>query len=335
MTPSAAITPSARAKRAVPRRPGSRQRAAARERAVARERARHMPSRTRHHGAGARADTLLASYLDCDGRRREVVSCEGANGSVLVIDRDCATLGDRRLIAHLASDEPAGNAEIVCSIYMHLPTPSSCRRVRPEDLKLVPGGELEELAAQPLPETQMLEAQTLQGPGGERFVLETLDSGMTIPELRWRRRTAADAEAKQVSLREVVGSLESYEPARTLTARALLAHREDLCISVTALQAELQRLNTSRTVLNRGLREAVLRRVKRDGLTMSEVALRCDRVKHDPRGGVSGETTWLARRLGLVAEAPGCAPSPWVHSDVLALVARSGLGVSPREVELA
>jgi hypothetical protein len=27
-------------------------------------------------------------------------------------------------------------------------------------------------------------------------------------------------------------------------------------------------------------------------------------------------------------------PTPWVHSDVLALIARDGLGISPREVEL-
>jgi len=27
-------------------------------------------------------------------------------------------------------------------------------------------------------------------------------------------------------------------------------------------------------------------------------------------------------------------PTPWVHSDVLALIARRGLGLSPREVEV-
>jgi hypothetical protein len=49
---------------------------------------------------------------------------------------------------------------------------------------------------------------------------------------------------------------------------------------------------------------------------------------------VSGETTWLARRLGIAPSAGESAPTPWVHTDVLALIAREGLRISPREVEL-
>ena len=67
---------------------------------------------------------------------------------------------------------------------------------------------------------------------------------------------------------------------------------------------------------------------------MSEIAIRCGRIKRDRRGNVSGETSWLARRIGLLPEGGGDEPTPWVHSDVLALIARDGLGVSPREVEL-
>jgi hypothetical protein len=55
-------------------------------------------------------------------------------------------------------------------------------------------------------------------------------------------------------------------------------------------------------------------------------------MKRDPRGNGSGETSWLARRVGLIAD--GGASNPWVHSDTLALIARDGLGVAPREVEL-
>jgi len=72
-----------------------------------------------------------------------------------------------------------------------------------------------------------------------------------------------------------------------------------------------------------------------DGVSLSAIAMRCGRVKRDPRGNLSGETSWLGRRLGLLPEAGEASPTPWVHSDVLALIARRGLGVSPREVELA
>jgi hypothetical protein len=52
-----------------------------------------------------------------------------------------------------------------------------------------------------------------------------------------------------------------------------------------------------------------------------------------PRGRESGETSWLARRIGQLPEAGQPRPTPWVHNDVLALIARDGLGISPREVE--
>ncbi len=137
-----------------------------------------------------------------------------------------------------------------------------------------------------------------------------------------------------MSIRDAIGALQSYEPIRALSAAAIDRHRDDRSVSVATLGIELERLNASRTVLNRGLREAVLTAVERGDASMSEIALRCGRVKRDRRGVFSGETTWLARRLGLVCEGGAPAPSPWVHSDVLALIARRGLCIAPREVEL-
>jgi hypothetical protein len=87
-------------------------------------------------------------------------------------------------------------------------------------------------------------------------------------------------------------------------------------------------------VLNRRWRERVEHAVADWGLSMSEIALRCGRVKRDKRGKESGETSWLARRIGQLPEAGAEHPTPWVHSDVLALIARDGLGVSPHEVEV-
>jgi hypothetical protein len=193
------------------------------------------------------------------------------------------------------------------------------------------------------------DAQPVDGRGC-RYRVELVHSGMSIPELRWCRRPPGplradgepipagreplSADGEPVSMREVVASLESYEPIRTLTVRALSLHGGAGEVSTTVLRAELARVQESPIVLNRRLREAVLEAVEHQALSMSEIAIRCGRVKRDRRGNESGETSWLARRLGLLPEGGQSTPTPWIHSDVLALIARSGLGLSPREVEL-
>jgi hypothetical protein len=67
---------------------------------------------------------------------------------------------------------------------------------------------------------------------------------------------------------------------------------------------------------------------------MGEIATRRGRVKRGRNGSESGETSWLARCIGQLPEAGRPRPIPWVHTDVLALIARDGLGISPHEVEL-
>jgi hypothetical protein len=159
---------------------------------------------------------------------------------------------------------------------------------------------------------------------------------MSIPELRWSRHDCVEGKHEEiVSVREVVGALESYEPVRALTLLALAEHGPNAGTSTTTLRSEFRRVLNSPIVLNRGLRGAVVGSVERGQLSMSEIAIRCGRVKRDRRGNESGETSWLGRRLGLLPEAGQERPTPWIHSDVLALIARRGLGVSPREVELA
>ena len=118
-----------------------------------------------------------------------------------------------------------------------------------------------------------------------------------------------------------------------MTRAALDAHAQQPSVSVCGLRCELDRACNSPIVLNRALRERVERAVASEGLSMSEIAIRCGRVKRDKRGNESGETSWLARRIGQLPEGGAEYPTPWVHSDVLALIARDGLGVSPREVE--
>jgi len=156
-----------------------------------------------------------------------------------------------------------------------------------------------------------------------------------LPQLRWRRvRGGLCVVPELVTLREFVAALQDYQPAVALTKRAIGSHQPADGVSVTVLRAELRRLQESPIVLNRGLREAVLAAISQDALSMSEIAIRCGRRKHDQRGCESGETSWLGRRIGILPESGQLEPTPWVHSDVLALIARDGLGIAPRDVEL-
>jgi hypothetical protein len=281
---------------------------------------------TRHLGADRRT---LGRYVDSQGRPREVIACPGHAGSALVIDRDAHTLGDRRLVAHIAADEPHENAELVCRHYLSDPDGRWCRAVTSEDLQaLDPPMGLESPSGQT--------RQELVDRHGCRYRLGFTTSRLSIPELRWLALGSVQEGGcpRPRSLREVVAALESYEPARAHTAQALARYGADPGVSVTVLRAELERIDASRIVLNRGLREAVQRAVQAQGLSMSEIALRCGRAKYDARGNASGETSWLARRVGLAPEGGESEPTPWIHSDVLALIARVGLGLSPREVEL-
>jgi hypothetical protein len=259
---------------------------------------------------------------------------------VLVLDRDAATREDRRLVAHLAPDEPAENAELAsrCFLAQARRERCRCRSLTADDLRAVPFADeaADGFAADEPPERAAAAETPPIDPRGQRYRIERVDAGMSIPELRWCRRDAAPSveRPQPLSVREAVAALECYEPIRTLTASAIARHRDDDAVSVAVLRAELTRVNASPIVLNRALREAVLAAVERDALSMSEVAMRCARVKRDAAGNESGETSWLARRLGLLPEGGREAPTRWIHTDVLALIARDGLGVSPREVEV-
>jgi hypothetical protein len=214
---------------------------------------------------------------------------------------------------------------------------TKCRAVVADDLSRPAQSELAQQAVLELLAGEDTEAQERCEARGNRYLLATVCARRSMPELRWCicSSDVAEGSRRPVSVRDVVGALESYEPVRASTAAAIHRHRDDRTVSVCTLSTELERLNCSRIVLNRGLREAVVAAVSASELSMSEIALRCGRLKRDRRGTLSGETTWLARRLGLVCQGGAATPSPWVHSDVLALIARRGLGVAPREVEIA
>ena len=280
---------------------------------------------------------VLGRYHDRAGRPREIVGVVAAAGSLLVVDRDAITLAGRLLVAHLGADEPVENARLVCRMYLEDESRGGCREVIAQDLTTDPFGtdaELEADRGSDNGEHSRDSQATLVDERGRRYRLERVPGKKRVPDLRGVTRESRSAPRVTVSLRDVVGALESYEPARTLTCAALGRHRSDRLLSLCVLRAELARLNVSRIVLNRGLRAAVLETMRAQELSASEIAIRCGRFKRDARGNVTGETTWLARRVGLAPESGEREPTPWIHSDVLGLIARSGLGVSPREVEL-
>ncbi len=278
----------------------------------------------------------LAAYTDASGALREVVARKGIAGSVLVIDRDAATLGDRRLVAHLSPDEPRENAALLCRHYVADPSRGCCRAVGREDYRALPVL-VEDSSETTSAGAEDADGQRLCDRHGRAYELRHVRASMSIPELRWHRAAPRGSRLEQglLSLRAAVGALESYEPVCVLTRRALarLDDRQD--VSTALLRAELMRLQDSPILLNRRLRETVLATVEHQDVSMSEIAIRCGRTKRDRYGNLSGETSWLARRIGLLPEGGRETPTPWIHSDVLALIARSGLGISPREVELS
>ena len=193
-----------------------------------------------------RTSTPLAHYTDRDGREREIVGIPGAGGSMLVVDRIHGGVGEERVVAHLCPDEPNENARIVTSLYLSDPRPRRCRALRDEDLHGAPPDwttEQQMLADQA--EAQDQEALVDQ----DRFAYELAEQGLlAVRELRWQRRSP-DGSAEPVTLRQVIGALQSYEPARTRTAQALQRYDGDGEISVTCLRGEFERISSSSSVL--------------------------------------------------------------------------------------
>jgi hypothetical protein len=245
---------------------------------------------------------------------------------VLVIDQDAATLTDRRLVAHLAADEPAVDPRVVAELYLADEAGRRARALDDRDWATLPGGR------EPPDEPEPPAPGELHDARGRGYRLAVVDDHRYGRQTRWLRRSGRP-RPQPVSLRTVVGALEAYEPARALIRAAL--HRAPERSGVRLLARELDQLERSPLVLNGALREAVQRRVRRGELSLSCIAARCGRGKHSSTGLRIGDTTWLQRRLGVLPEHGSSEPTPWIHTDVLALIARDGLGVEPREVELA
>jgi hypothetical protein len=287
-------------------------------------------------GSGAPRTRSLGRYFaPGTEREREVLRIQRPDGSALVVDYELGTLSDGLLVAHLAPDEPVENAQIVCDLYLaDEERRGRCRAVVPEDFDAT-----RHVTPSPSSGHGPPLVSRLQDAAGHVYRISELPlAGAPLAdsrrELRWTRSLlpGRDDACDTVTLRDVVASLEAYEPARALTRDALARFGE--CVSTRRLREELERLAESPIVLNRGLREAVQRELRLGVVTLSEIARRCGRIRNDPSGSSAGEASWVARRIGAMPEGGEEEPCPWVHIDVLALIARDGLGICPREVEL-
>jgi hypothetical protein len=286
--------------------------------------------------ADAQRTQSLGRFFALDtGQEREVLRVQRPDGSALVIDYELGTLSDGRLVAHLSPDEPAENARIVCELYLaDDERRGRCRAVTPEDFDAT-----RHVTPAPSSSHGPRPVSRLQDVAGYVYRIRELPLagaplGDSRLELRWTRSRlpGRDDSFDALTLREVIGNLEAYEPARTLTRDALA--RCSACVSTRRLREEERRLADSAIVLNRGLREAVQREIRFGVMTMSDIARRCGRFRNDPPGSSAGEASWVARRIGQMPEGGEEKPCPWIHTDVLALIARDGLGICPREVEL-
>ncbi len=274
----------------------------------------------------------LGRYRALDtAQQREVLRIQQPDGSALVVDYQLGTLSDGRMVAQLAAKEPAENARVVCDLYLADPTRGHCRAVTPQDFQVTPA-HTDQVPSTSVGET--LPSARLRDAEGYLYTLREIPTDPSkAPELRWTRSQHPGCEPfDAVTLRDVIGGLQAYEPARTLTRDALGHCPVGVC--VRRLRYEAQRLDDSAIVLNRGLREAIQRELRLGTVTMSDIAARCGRFRDRPPGSCAGDTTWLARRVGEVPEGGQQRPCPWIRSELLALIARDGLGVSPREVEL-
>jgi hypothetical protein len=274
-----------------------------------------------------RSPRRLATYADGSGEKRELIAMTVSDGT-LVIDRFAGSGYDPVLVGRLHADEPVENARLLARMYLDDERRGRCRPVT--DADLTASADVVEVPS--VSADVRWGAPLVAGVGVLVQIGRVTDKG--VPALRWTVTTRAGGDRRVLPLRQVFGLLQAYEPAASMTRAALAAHPQPAGVSVCGLRCELDRACNSPIVLNRALRERVERAVATEGLSMSEIATRCGRVKRSRNGSESGETSWLARRIGQLPEAGRDQPTPWVHSDVLALIARDGLGISPREVEL-
>jgi hypothetical protein len=271
---------------------------------------------------------VLATYHDARGREHEIVCRDGANGTRLVTDRAIGACEDERLLAHLEADEPEHNATLICDLYL-ADGHRACRALIMQDFTSAP------LAPPENPPDGILCEQPVDKQN-RAYRLALTRTGAHGQQLRWHRHPKDEGSpVEAVSVRQAIGGLESYEPIRTMTRQAIARDEQRGRLHCAILSTELRRVEEGKGVLNRRLREAVHAAVSTHGASLSEIASRCDRGRRGNLGCAHGDTSWLRRRIGDLKDTREAEPTPWITSDTLALIARHGLGIDPREAEVS
>ena len=239
----------------------------------------------------------LGRYTERDTEaRREIAHLPIADGSVLVVDRLSGTHGDARLLARLAADEPDENAQILCALYLEDESRGRCRPVTAADLDAAPTTETPDACA----------VRELRDDDGILYRVQTVAMDRRFPELRWTRSILAlPAERfETVRLREVIARFEDYEPARSITAHALATHRSDRTSQPAAWRPSSRGSLRARSSSTVGY--------AKPSSHVSPGAIDDERDRHSlrprqagPSRQTSGETSWLARRIGLASGGRG------------------------------
>lgn len=252
-------------------------------------------------------------YRNQNGEQREVVIYERPEQSTLVIDRNNESHADLRLVGEIPTDEPEANARLLACMWAGCPLEKRHIAVYTGELPHVPEALPTRLAIDEVTYRIALVARE-HGPGNDlRWVIERPGRPAVV-----------------TTLRQVVAAFEAYEPATAMSNAAIELTPEEVDGGHAVLARELNRVRSSRRILNRGLREAVQAEVAR-GTSLAEIAARCGRVEI-VKGASKGESSWVARRVGLAGDGHGV-PRRWIDRDVLVQIA-AAISLTPADVEL-
>ena len=173
------------------------------------------------------AASRLGRYTEHDtGAVREIARLSIADGSALVVDRLSGTHGDARLLARLAADEPRENAQILCALYLADESKGRCRPVHRRRPRCRADTRSDSTSA----------ASTSCATRRDRLSHPRVRVGWAFPRAPLDTQHPGPNRSETVRLREVVARFEDYEPARSITANALAAHRSDGTLSTSASQ---------------------------------------------------------------------------------------------------
>ncbi len=271
-------------------------------------RPRSRPAARRVHRS-CRARLVLQRYRAPDGAAREVIAFAAHGWEHAGARPRGGDAGDARLVAHLAADEPVDQrAGRLRPLRGRSPLAGAAARCRGR-------WSMTTCAAPRCPtprrapcrsRTQSPRRRARRPPSSRRGARRRSASRSCAGCAS--RPTVSVGPALLVSVRDVVGALQDYEPVRNLTRRGHPPppRRPGAC-SVAVLRTELARIAASPIVLNRRLREQVVQTLARDGteherdrgpLRAGQARPARQRQRRDELAGATSRAAARGRRAG-------------------------------------